>query len=186
MKTALDPRHTNRQKTVENLFAFSFHKQKLSSELAKTIVKNISEIDRIIASSAPEFPIDRINPIDLSVLRLAVHELVFDRSQPPKVVIDEAIELAKEFGGENSPAFVNGALAKVLFCKERIVKIMADRLGAEEKNVVPEANLRSDLNATDIEVADLLITLEKDLILTFPKDYKFEKVSDIMNFIEDD
>lgn len=186
MKTALDPRHLKRQKAVQDLFAFSFRQQKLSTDLAKAVVKNLKGVDEIVCQSAPEFPLERINPLDLSVLRLAVFELVFDRTQPPKAMIDEAVELAKEFGGENSPAFVNGALGKVLRRPDRLVKVIADQLGADEKRIIPEANLKSDLNATDLEVADLLLLLEKDLNLVFPKDQKFLTVKDLLDFIEDD
>lgn len=72
------------------------------------------EIDNKIKIAAPEFPIDKINKVDLAILRLAIYELLIDKSQPPKVIIDEAIELAKEYGGESSPGFINGALGKAI------------------------------------------------------------------------
>lgn len=179
MKTALDPRHTNRQKAVQELFAVSFHKQSSSSDLAKKVSQNFDVIDKLIAQSAPEFPIDRINPVDLAVLRLAVYEMVIVHSEPPKVVIDEAIELAKEFGGENSPAFINGALGKVLLSPERIKKLIADFLGAEEKYITPEADFKTDLNATDIEIADLLETLGVE------KNTRICTVGDLFAYVED-
>jgi N utilization substance protein B len=186
MKTALDPRHLNRQKAVQDLFAYSFKQQKLTTDLAKDVVKNLKSVDELVVKSAPEFPLERINPTDLSILRLAIYELVFDRSQPPKVVIDEAVELAKEFGGETSPSFINGALGKVLRYPERVIKVIADHLGAEEAKITPEADFKKDLNATDIEIADLLLLLEKDLSLSFPKDQKIVTVKDILDFVEDD
>jgi transcription antitermination protein NusB len=112
MKTALDPRHKKRQKLVSELFKIDFHKQSVS-DITKKILENKKEIDNTIESAAPEFSIDKINKVDLAILRLAVYELLIEKSQPSKVIIDEAIELAKEFGGETSPSFVNGALANI-------------------------------------------------------------------------
>ena len=50
----------------------------------------------------------------MAILRLAVYELLIEKKEPPKVIVDEAIELAKEYGGDSSPAFINGALGKVI------------------------------------------------------------------------
>ncbi len=113
MKTPLDPRHIKRQKTIQDLFALTFRQIKPKTELGKEVVKSLEKIDKIIAKAAPEWPIEQINKIDLTILRLAIWELVIKAKEPPKVIIDEAIELAKSFGGENSPAFVNGVLGTV-------------------------------------------------------------------------
>lgn len=74
----------------------------------------MAEIDEIIEKCASEWPISKINKIDLAILRLAIYELAFPTKTPPKVIIDEAVELAKEFGSENSPAFINGVLGTVI------------------------------------------------------------------------
>ncbi len=73
------------------------------------------ELDLVIGKAAPEWPIDRISPVDRNILRLGLFELLFsERSEvPAKVAINEAIELAKQFGGENSSRFVNGVLGAV-------------------------------------------------------------------------
>jgi N utilization substance protein B len=73
------------------------------------------ELDLVITKAAPEWPIDRISPVDRNILRLGLFELLFsERSEvPAKVAINEAIELAKQFGGENSSRFVNGVLGAV-------------------------------------------------------------------------
>lgn len=113
MKTPLDPRHKKRQKIIEELFKIEFHNQKVSKD-AEPILPYLGSIDDKIVNAAPDFPINKINRVDLAILRLAVYELLIDKKQPPKVVIDEAIELAKEYGGETSPSFVNGALGKIL------------------------------------------------------------------------
>ena len=72
------------------------------------------EIDSIIQPVAPEWPIEQIARIDREILRIGVYELTFDDKIPPKVVINEAVELAKAFGGDNSSKFVNGVLGTVL------------------------------------------------------------------------
>jgi len=113
MKTAQDPRHKKRQKIVADLFKIEFHNQPIG-EKAREIMKNQQLIDDKIKEAAPEFPIDKINKTDLAVLRLATYELLISKKEPPKVIVDEAIELAKEYGGENSPAFINGALGKII------------------------------------------------------------------------
>jgi len=84
-------------------------------KLAKGILKNISKVDKIIRVSAPERPIEQISIIDRNVLRIGLFELLYAEKKevPPKVAINEAIELAKNFGGENSGKFVNGVLGTV-------------------------------------------------------------------------
>ncbi len=175
MKTALDPRHQKRQEATQELFAWAFKKQKTNSELTKKVIENLEIIDKTVAENAPEFPLDRINGVDLAVLRLAIYELMIARAEPVKVIIDEAVELAKEFGGETSPSFVNGVLGKVLFSPARIRKVIADSLGVEGE----------DLNATDLEIADLMAKLEKELNIPFPDATSFKTIADILNFIED-
>ena len=113
MKNPLDPRHKKRQKTVEDLFKNSFFKQSLSKE-TQSIIPYLEKIDKDIKKAAPEFPIEKINRVDLAILRLAVFELMIEKKEPPKVIVDEAIELAKEYGGEKSPGFVNGALGNII------------------------------------------------------------------------
>lgn len=111
MKTASDPRHRQRIKMVQALFSSSF--QKKPDSLVMPVWQNLSSIDPKIALSAPDWPLDKLNPIDLAILRLAVYELTIDKKTPYKVIIDEAVEIAKEYGSDNSPAFVNGALGSI-------------------------------------------------------------------------
>ena len=79
------------------------------------VIKNLAKLDKIIAKSAPEWPIDQITIVDRNVLRMGLYELLFGNRQevPPKVAINEAIELAKSFGGESSGKFINGVLGTV-------------------------------------------------------------------------
>lgn len=112
MKTAKDPRHIKRVKAVKVLFAESFTSQAEASPFVKKILSQTKKIDKKIQEAAPVWPVDRLNKIDLAILRLAVYELENTKT-PPKVIIDEAVELAKEFGGENSPSFINGVLGTI-------------------------------------------------------------------------
>lgn len=82
------------------------------------ITKHLVRIDKLIEKSAPAFPVDKVAKIDLAILRLAVYELLFAKKTPPKVVIDEAVEMAKEFGADTSSSFVNGVLGDILTKKE--------------------------------------------------------------------
>lgn len=82
-------------------------------KVAKGVAKHLGEIDEVITVSAPEWPITQIAQVDLSILRLALFELLFDDDVPPKAVINEAVELGKAFGGENTSKFVNGVLGTV-------------------------------------------------------------------------
>lgn len=120
MKTAKDPRHIRREKAIQALFAWAFTKSGLENNLAKRVRKNIGQIDEVIIDSAPEWPIEQINRVDLAILRLAIYELLVEAKTPPKVVIDEAVELAKAYGSDSSPSFVNGVLGTVLRKKEAI------------------------------------------------------------------
>lgn len=117
MKTAKDPRHKARRKAVKALFAQSFTPQPSPSSQVKKILDKVGEIDQKIQKAAPTWPIEKLNKIDLAILRLAIYELTHKKT-PPKVVIDEAVELAKEFGGESTPSFVNGVLGTIF--KEKL------------------------------------------------------------------
>ena len=84
-------------------------------QLTSGVVKNIVQIDKIIEKAAPEWPIDQITIVDRNVLRIGLYELIYaDKKEVPfKVAINEAIELAKAFGGESSGKFINGVLGTV-------------------------------------------------------------------------
>ena len=109
MKTRDDPRHRRRVKAVSELFSWSFEKHKRLGKLAKATIKRLVAIDQIIRTWATEWPIEKINRVDLAILRLALAELTM-KTAPKKVIIDEAIELAKEYGSDASAGFVNGVL----------------------------------------------------------------------------
>ncbi|PIV12684.1 MAG: transcription antitermination factor NusB [Candidatus Nealsonbacteria bacterium CG03_land_8_20_14_0_80_36_12] len=84
-------------------------------QLVEGVVKYLSQIDKIIEKAAPQWPVGQIMTVDRNVLRIGLYELLYGNKKevPPKVAINEAIELAKTFGGENSSKFVNGVLGTV-------------------------------------------------------------------------
>jgi N utilization substance protein B len=84
-------------------------------QLIDGVLDHLKEIDKIIEKAAPERPLDQIGIIERNVLRIGIFELLYAKKEevPPKVAINEAIELAKSFGGENSGKFVNGVLGTV-------------------------------------------------------------------------
>lgn len=116
MKNSFDPRHLKRFKIVQHLFANSFHRQpkNIYTLELKKIDSKLTDIDNYIKESATQFPLDKISKVDLAILRFSVYELIFVKHEPPKVIIDEAIELGKEMGGEGSPNFINGVLGYLM------------------------------------------------------------------------
>lgn len=113
MKTKVDPRHIKRREALKALFAASYNPNQSLGSLGSLVWEAKDKLDPIIQKTAPEWPLDKLNRTDLAILRLALYELLIGKKEPVKVVIDEAIELAKEYGSESSPAFVNGVLGTV-------------------------------------------------------------------------
>lgn len=116
----MDKRHTKRKNIVQNLFAWSFYRKEdvfphqKEREHTLEIIKNTKEIDRYIETSASRFSIQNISKIDLAILRLSIYELLIEKKNPYKVIIDEAVELGKELGAERSFSFINGVLGSVV------------------------------------------------------------------------
>ncbi|CAN5216166.1 transcription antitermination factor NusB [soil metagenome] len=118
----MDPRHERRVKLVQNIYAHLFYAadQKVTSphkdvqDISNTILEQSDRIDAYIATHAPKYPVDKISKLDLSILRLAIYEIVIEKKEPEKVVINEAVELAKELGNERSFAFINAVLGAIL------------------------------------------------------------------------
>ncbi len=114
MKNKYDPRHIRRLKNMQALFAWDCGNQEPVSKDSPQIIEDIKNIDSVISANAPKWPIDKINKVDLAILRQAIWELKSSDKTPPKVIIDEAIELAKEFGSQASSSFINGVLGAVI------------------------------------------------------------------------
>lgn len=117
MKKRSDPRHKIRVQTFKTLFEKNFRPElKIEkSSTASQIITKQKEIDSLIKKNAPVWPLQQITPIDLTTLRLAIWELLFNRKKEPyKVIIDEAVEIAKQYGSETSGSFVNGVLGSIV------------------------------------------------------------------------
>ena len=112
----MDKRHTRRQQIVQELYAASFNSKPQRSELKEKVTlisEHISDFDEKIQLYAQKYEIDKIARVDLAILHLALYELLIEKTTPPKVIINEAVELAKEMGGEKSPSFINAILGKI-------------------------------------------------------------------------
>jgi N utilization substance protein B len=96
-------------------FGAGLEDQSFVWQLVKGVVEHLHQIDKIIEKAAPEWPINQIMIVDRNVLRIGLYELLYANKEevPPKVAINEAIELAKNFGGESSGKFINGVLGTV-------------------------------------------------------------------------
>ena len=114
MKTSSDPRHLNRIKLFKKIFTVGFPNKKYNKTLIEPILKNLPKIDKLIEKRAPEWPIEKLNKIDLAILRLAIYEIKIKKKEPNKVIINEAIKLAKKFGTEKTPKFINGVLDSII------------------------------------------------------------------------
>lgn len=126
-------RHLSRMITMQTLYEWEFregsdlneiedrniaeYEDKCEADFIRELVKNVSskkdELDEIVRIAAPEWPVEQISLIDKAILRIAIYEMMNVKDVPPKVAINEAVELSKEFGGENSSKFVNGVLGTV-------------------------------------------------------------------------
>ncbi|MEX1052464.1 MAG: transcription antitermination factor NusB [Patescibacteria group bacterium] len=114
-----DIRHQNRIKIIKKLFSLSFSNQQdndaeVDNPLLKNILKNNKKLENIISKHASRYPIEKISKLDLAILKLSTYELIIEKKNPPKVIIDEAVELAKEYGNQKSYSFVNGVLGAIL------------------------------------------------------------------------
>ena len=96
--------------------------QKKVEERYDLVSSHMEEIDQIITSHAEGWNISRMGKVELAIIRLAVFELRFDEDIPDLVAIDEAVELAKKFGGDQAPSFINGVLARIVKISEEDAK----------------------------------------------------------------
>jgi len=140
-------RHLSRSIAMQSLYEWDFYGQKPDDlkeivernikefgpgleevdfiwSLARGVSSRISQLNKIIGKAAPEWPIEKITIVDRNVLRIGLYELLYEDREnvPPKVAINEAIELAKTFGGESSGRFINGVLGTIYKEVEKIKK----------------------------------------------------------------
>ena len=132
----MSTRHLARTLVLQTLFEWDFNQQRqdsqvilnnqkkefggldfddhdFSNDLLAAVIKHQPEIDQLISQYAPEWPLEQITYVDRNVLRLGIYELKFSYDIPPKVAINEAIELAKAYGGDSSGKFINGVLGTI-------------------------------------------------------------------------
>ena len=132
----MSTRHLARTLVLQTLFEWDFNQQRqdsqvilnnqkkefggldfddhdFSNDLLAAVIKHQPEIDQLISQYAPEWPLEQITYVDRNVLRLGIYELKFSSDIPPKVAINEAIELAKAYGGDSSGKFINGVLGTI-------------------------------------------------------------------------
>ena len=109
-------------------------------ELAKGVADRLGEIDQQIRQHAPLWPVNQLPVVDRNILRQAIMEICFVPNVPTKVVINEAIELAKTFGSESSPRFVNGVLGSLVDEAQRAGSVEADSSMTEAENLIQEGN----------------------------------------------
>ncbi len=95
--------------------------QAQARDLIEGVIEHRDQIDEEIGRFAPSWPISQLATVDKNILRIAIYEMVVSRKAPPKVAINEAIEVAKAFGSDNAPKFINGVLGSVLSAKEQQV-----------------------------------------------------------------
>ncbi len=127
-------RHLARTCVMQTIFAYEFHggdpQKLLESTLAefapkltevefafttlKGVIERIEDIKKIIQEFAPQWPFDKIARIDRAILEIGIYEILYSDDIPPVVAINESIEIAKHFGDENSPKFINGVLSSVM------------------------------------------------------------------------
>ena len=91
-------------------------------ELIHGVILKVDNLDELISKSAPEWPMDQVSIVDKTILRLAIYEILYREDVPAKVAINEAVELAKTFGGDNTSKFVNGVLGTIYRQSDRYKK----------------------------------------------------------------
>ncbi len=180
MSDHTDPRHTARAIALQQLFtqliaeAQPFanedllqiletgdYDQPLAEKIVAGVPVSLPEIDPVIETLAPAWPIKQIAPVDLIILRMGIWEAFVARVTPARVVINEAIELAKEFGGPSSSGFINGVLGALLNRDDLQKQLNADYVPGQEtevKSEVPNSELSKvedgESNQPGAEAAD--------------------------------
>jgi len=120
----MDPRHQKRINIIQNLFAYDFSQKTdtLPFPDCKTtlaVISKLEPIDKYINQYTDKYGRDKMAKTDLAILRLSVYELLYDKQNPDKVVVNEAIELAKDMAGEQAYAFINAILGKIIELKSK-------------------------------------------------------------------
>lgn len=123
-------------------------------DLINGVEKNIKKIDEVIVKTAPEWPLDQITVIDRNILRLGIFELLFDKQVPPKVAINEAVELGKAFGGESSGKFVNGVLGTLYKSLPESERLAGEAKEKEHKESKEKDSSEGEKEGGDLEIKE--------------------------------
>ena len=148
-------RHLLRTIALQTLYEWDFHQEKVTldsivernlrefgpgiddPDFAKNIVEGVishrEEIDPKIEKAAPEWPLDQVSLVDRNVLRMGIYELLYSDEIPPKVAINEAIELAKTFGSDASGKFINGVLGTIYRSEPKAMEAKEKKLKAAQE-----------------------------------------------------
>ncbi len=161
-----------------------------------------AEIDALIQEAAPEWPIAQMARIDKNILRLAIYEILYNNAVPEKAAINEAVELAKQYGSDASSRFVNGVLGAIVnrshglpfpspgseepvmstMSKDDILAklrpVIAEQLGVDESEVREDASFTDDLNADSLDLVELIMSLEEQFGLQI-SDEEAEKLTTV-------
>jgi len=122
------------------------------TKLISGVEKNKDETSKMIEKYAPEFPLDQIPVVDKVLLWMSIYELIYDKEIPPKVAINEAVELGKSYGGDNSSKFVNGVLGTIYTDFDMDNKKVV--LSKEKKKEIEEAKKANKTDEIDSEVIE--------------------------------
>lgn len=132
-------------------FAPEFSDAEFTRRLVKGVVEHQNRIDQMIIHFAPDWPLEQITNVDRNVLRVGIYELRLNPDIPPKVAINESIELAKTFGGESSGKFINGVLGSVFREMEKLGELPKKGAGAVEK---PKKQMENSAQSTQAAQAE--------------------------------
>lgn len=168
-------RHLSRIIIMQSLYEWDFHPAKDFKDILERnidnfkedcdkdfihqtvggIIKNLEKLDKIIGEAAPEWPVEQIAIIDKIILRLSVYELLFAKEVPPKVAINEAVELAKAYGSDSSFKFVNGVLGTLFREDPRYKEELAEKEKeaikiAAEEGLKPIPEIAEEISLLDL------------------------------------
>jgi len=188
-------RHEEELRLNPRVFAYA-------EELVHGVLAHLDQIDETIESAAHEWPLSQMARVDKNILRVAIYEILFNNSVPAKVAINEAVELAKQFGSDTSSRFVNGVLGTIFsrsqgspassagsevrymssMTKEDILAklkpIIAEQLGVDESEVKEDASFTEDLNADSLDLVEMIMSLEEQFHLQI-SDEDAEKITTV-------
>jgi len=197
--------HVRQQKVSANVEIFA-------KELISLVQLHQKEIDERLANVASQRPLSQMARVEKAILRLAICEILFNNAVPGRAAINEAIELAKTYGGENSSRFINGVLGTIftqyevsqplpLFNTESeaqtimstsphwetLKQVIVEQLDVEESEVKPEASFIDDLNADSLDLVELIMALEEKFNVKISDDdaRKIRTVGNALEFIDE-